>query len=378
MKKFVIIIIVLFIGGAGYVVYRQLSGGSSDFNFRTAVVERSDISKTVVATGKVEPKSQIDIKSKIGGIISTLYVEEGDVVHAGQKLVDIIPGATPVELVKARDDVRNAALIRENAKTLYERSQELVERNLIPKQEFDNIRTDYETANSRFYSAMAQLQVLERGSGASGFGEEFELTEEDNAAIAREAKDAINSMSLVAPINGIVLSKERDEGTTVTPISSAQGGTVIMVLADISQVLFKGDVDEADIGKIKTDTPVRIHVEAYIDKEFSGNLYKISPLGREINNVVNFKVEAEIVDPERLLRVGMSADAEIVLEEHFDVLVAPEGTIYYDEENPYVYAVDTLSADGRVRKDITVGISNGIITQIHSGLTEGEKVIFKQ
>jgi len=379
MKKLVIsIVIVIILTAGGMYGYKKFTGGNGSFDFRTAAVERSDISQTVVATGKIEPLSRVDIKSKIGGIVTRFFVEEGDYVKAGQKVAEITPGATPVELVRARDEVRNAALSRENAKMFFERSQKLAGQQLISQQEFFDIKTRYETENSRFYSAMAQLQVLERGSGASGFSADIRLTEEDKSAIEREAKEAINSMSLTAPIDGIVLSRDTDEGTTVTPISSAQGGTVIMTLADVSRVLFKGDVDEADIGKIRENTPVRIHVEAYLDRTFSGTLYKIAPLGREKNNIVNFEVETVIEDPDKLLRVGMSADAEIVLQEHHDVLVIPEGTIYYAGDSTYVYLVDTLAVDGRKSAAVTVGISNGIITEVLSGLTEGQKVIFKQ
>jgi len=378
MKKFIFLLFVVVVIIAGYFIYRQMSDSGNSFDFRTAAVERSDISQTVIATGKIEPKARIEIKSKIGGIVTRFFVEEGDQVKTGQILAEIIPGSTPIELVRARDEVKNAAFTRENAKKLYERANRLLEQRLISEQDYYDIKTTYETSNSRFYSAMAQLQVLERGSNASDITEEIQLTEQDKKEIAREAEEALHSMSLVSPIDGIVLSRDTDEGTTVTPISSAQGGTVIMVLADVRRVLFKGDVDEADIGKVKEDTPVRIHVEAYLDKTFDGRLYKISPLGREKNNVVNFEVEAEVEDPEKLLRVGMSADAEIVLRENFNVLVIPEGTVNYDEDQTYVFVVDSLSTDGKKRIDITVGISDGIITEVLSGIEEGQDVIFKQ
>lgn len=378
MKKFLIILLaIVIVGSTGGFLYMKSQENGNEFDFRTAEVERSDISDAVIATGKIEPKARVEIKSKIGGIVTKFHVEEGDRVTAGQILAEIIPGSTPIELVRTRNEVKNAAYTRDNARKLYDRASKLLKEKMMSEQDFYTIKTQFETANTQFYSAMAQLKVLESGSEASGIESELNLSADDIERIEREASEALYSMRLISPIGGIVLSRDTDEGTTVTPISSAQGGTVVMVLADVGHVLFKGDVDEADIGKVQVNTPVRIHVEAYLEKTFEGTLYKISPLGREKNNVVNFEVEAEVLDPDKLLRVGMSADAEIVLKENLNALVIPEGTINYDENETYVYLFDSLAVDGKKRVDIEVGISDGIITEVLSGLTEGQEVIFK-
>lgn len=355
----------------------KIKGGKKQVQFRTATVELSDISNTVIATGKIYPHSRVEIKSKIGGIVTKFYIEEGDSVKIGRRLADIIPGTTPIELVRTRDEVRKALFNKENAKKLADQAKILFDKKLISEKDYFDLKTSYEITQSQFYSAMAQLKVLEKGSGTIGLSSKIKLTEEDKIAVEKEAKEALTSMTLIAPINGIVLSRDTDEGTTVTPISSAAGGTVIMVLADVRAMLFKGDVDEVDIGKIRENTPVRIHVESYPDRTFSGKMKRISPLGRETNNLVNFTIEVGVDDPEKLLRVGMSADAELILAEHKNVLTVPEGTIYYNNDSTYVFVLDSLIESGKRKVSIHRGISDGIKTEVLSGLKKGQKVIFK-
>ncbi|RKY87659.1 hypothetical protein DRQ09_04110 [candidate division KSB1 bacterium] len=379
MKKILVILVILFVIviGAGF-VFKTFVGKKKSGDVRTAKVERSDISKTVVATGKIEPKSKIEVKSKIGGIVNKFFVEEGDTVKIGQKLAEVIPGATPIEMVRARNEVKAAAFNKENAEFLFKRAQKLLNDNLISKQEYEKFKTSYETAKSRYYSAMAQLQVLERGSVTSGIENELKLSEEDRKAVEIEAKEALASMTIISPIDGIVLSRDTDEGTAVIPISSAYGGTIIMTIADVSEVHFKGDVDEADIGSVKLGMPVRIQVESYPDKFFDAELTHISPLGREKNNIVNFEVKAKVKDDEKILRVGMTANAEIILARHKNTLVIPEGAIIYENGNAFVYKQDLSTPEGKKKIPVKVGITDGIKTEILEGLKEGDIVVFPE
>jgi len=344
----------------------------------TAVVEKGNISKTVVATGKIEPIYKAEIKSKIGGLIKQFYVEEGDKVTIGQKLVEIIPGATPVEMVRARTEVKAAAYDKLIAEKQYLRSKELYEQNMISSEEYDRIESNYNTAKARFYAAMAQLRVLEQGSNVKALGEDITINEEDRREIEKETHEAIASMTIIAPISGIVLSRETDKGSAVIPISSAYGGTIIMTIADVSEKHFRGDVDEADIGKVHLGLPARIYVEAYPDQSFKAELTRISPRGREKEEIVNFEIRATINDPDDKLRVGMSADAEIILEEHDNVLVIPEGAIIYESGKTYVNIQDNSVPEGMRKIEITKGISDGLKTEVVSGLKEGQVVVLPQ
>ena len=379
MKKIILIVIVvvvvfllLFLAEKGC----RKAGKNQPAN--TAVVERGNISKTVVATGKIEPVYKAEIKSKIGGLIKQFYVEEGDLVTLGQKLVEIIPGATPVEMVQARTEVKAAAYDKLMAERQYLRSKELYEQNLISSEEYDRIESKYNTAKARFYAAMAQLRVLEQGSNVKALDEDIEINEEDRREIEKETREAIASMTIIAPISGIVLSRDTDKGSAVIPISSAYGGTVIMTIADVSEKHFRGDVDEADIGKVHLGLPARIYVEAYPDQPFKAELTHISPRGREKEEIVNFEIRATINDPEDKLRVGMSADAEIILEEHNNVLVIPEGAIIYEGGKTYVNLQDDSVPEGKRKIEITKGISDGFRTEVVSGLKEGQVVILPQ
>jgi len=379
MKKILITLVVLVVVVAAVAFsFQAFTGKNNAEDVRTADVERAEISKTVVATGKIEPKSRIEVKSKIGGIISKFYVEEGDIVKSGQKLAEVIPGATPIEMVRARDEVKAAAFNKENAEFLFNRAQQLLKDELLAQQEYERFRTSYETAKSRYYSAMAQLQVLGRGSLSKGIESEINITEEDRVAIAVEAAEALASMTIVSPINGIVLSRETDEGTAIIPMSSAYGGTVIMTIADVSEVHFKGDVDEADIGQVTLGMSLRIQVESYPEKFFEGTLTHISPLGREKNNIVNFEVKAKAVDEEKILRVGMTADAEIILAKHENTLVVPEGAIMYEDSEAFIYLQDLSVEEGKKKIPVKVGITDGIKTEILEGLKEGEKVVYPE
>ena len=379
MKKIIIIIIIVvvvvavaFLGIKGC----QTSGGNQALN--TATVEKGNISKTVVATGKIEPLYKAEIKSKIGGLIKQFYVEEGDRVTVGQKLVEVIPGATPVELVQARTEVKAAAFDKIVAEKQYLRTKELIAQKMISPEEYDRTQADYDTAKTRFYAAMAQLRVLEQGSNVESLAEGIEISEQDRREIEKETREAIASMTLISPISGIVLSRDTDKGSAVIPLSSAYGGTVIMTIADVSEKHFRGDVDEADIGKVHLGLPVRIYVEAYPDDPFQASLTHISPQGHEEEEIVNFEIRATIDDPENRLRFGMSADAELILEEHEDVLVIPEGAIIYEDGKTYVNVQDETLPEGMRKIEITKGISDGLRTEVLSGLEEGQVVVLPQ
>lgn len=376
MKKVIIFIVLGAVVIALFFLAVKGCKKSSDVQItNTAVVEKGSISKTVVATGKIEALYKAEIKSKLGGLIKQFYIEEGDRVKAGQKLVEIIPGATPVEMVRARTEVKATAYDKAVAEKSYLRSKELKEQKLIPSEEYDQTEAAFLIAKTRFYAAMAQLRVLEQGSNVKSLTEGIELSEQDRREIKKETQEAIASMILIAPISGIILSRDTDKGSAVIPISSAYGGTVIMTIADVSEKHFRGDVDEADIGNVRIGLPVRIYVEAYPDEPFKAELTRISPLGREEEDIINFEIQATVVDEADRLRVGMSADAELILEEHENVLVIPEGAIIYEDGKTYVNIQDDSVEEGKRKIEITKGISDGLKTEVLSGLKEGQVVV---
>ena len=374
-KAIIIIVIVVVVLVLSFVAIRGCRTGGDSQIENTATVERGNISKTVVATGKIEPLYKAEIKSKIGGLINQFYVEEGDQVTVGQKLVEIIPGVTPVEMVQARTEVKAAAYDKIVAEKQYLRTKELKEQKLISSEKYDRDKANYDTAKARFYAAMAQLRVLEQGSNVESLVEGIEISDQDRLEIEKETREAMASMTLIAPISGIVLSRDTDKGSAVIPISSAYGGTMIMTLADVSEKHFRGDVDEADIGKVHLGLPARIYVEAYPDESFKAELTHISPQGREEEDIINFEIRTIVSDQENRLRVGMSADAELILEEHENVLVIPEGAVIYENGKTFVNIQDDSVEEGMRKVEITKGISDGLRTEVLSGLEEDQIVV---
>ena len=369
-KKIVFILIALvLIVSVGYLWQLKAKGKKRDFSdLKTIEVKRGDIAETVVATGSIYPKAKIEVKSKIGGVVHRFFVEEGDYVKEGDPLAEVVPGATPLEVVKAREELKSAEAEMEKEEQNYRRSKELFNKGLISKKDFESAKTAYFLAEARYYAAKAQLQVL----GYRG-GKEKRSSPKDKES--SEASYAIKSMIVRSPLSGIVLNRDTDEGSAVIPISSASGGTVIMTLGDISEMHFRGDVDEVDVAKIRVGMPVRVHVDSYPDRVFNGELIRISPLGKKKEDVVNFEVRVKFLDDTSPLRVGMSADAEIVIQERKNVLFITEGAIERKDGKAYVYLFDPTTETGKRKKEIKTGISDGIKTEVVEGLKEGDKVV---
>ena len=379
MKRWIIrVVVVLVILVLGWLGLQSFMGGSEEEDLRTATVERADIYRTVIATGNIEPRYRADIKSRVGGLVSRFFVEQGDRVTVGQRLLEVVPGATPTELLQARNEAQLAYEAKIQIEKMFERIQALRDQNLSSSEDYENARASFQAGRLRFVSAIARLKVLERGSGESILAGEFTLTKEEQRLVDRETGEVIGSLTIRAPIAGIVLSRDTDPGAAVIPMSSAFGGTVLMVIADDTAMHFEGDVDEADIARVHTGMPARINVVSYPDSIFAGVVELISPLGVEEANVVRFEVHARIDENQELLRAGMSADAELILEERLNVLSLPEAALIYEEEEVFVQIRDETLEEGYRRIPVTVGISDGIKTEIVEGLSEGDVVIIPE
>lgn len=368
MKKAIIIIAVIVVV-AVVIIGLQRSRQPGIPDVRIVDVQKGTITKAVVATGDIRPLAVAEVKSKIGGVVRRFYVEEGNNVTKGQNLAEIVPTATPEELVYAREGVKTARLQRERAQRKLTRLEDLAVKDLVSDEEIEEAETDLSIYAARYDAALAELQVLEQGSA----GSKSAVTQEAGSATA----DALMDMIIASPISGIVLSRNVDEGSSVIAMSSAYGGTSLMTLADVSSMHFEGDVDESDIAKIHEQMPAKIFVDAYPDTVFDGLLTRIAPQGIEQDGVVNFRVEAELVDEAGLLKTGMSADVQLVIAERSDVLTLPEGAIIYEGDSTFVEKTGLGTEAGKQRVTVEVGLSDGIRTEIISGLNEGDRVVMQ-
>jgi HlyD family secretion protein len=366
LKK-ALIALVIVVAAVAVVVVVAKSRKPKIPDMRIVTVEKGDITKAVVATGEIRPLAIAEVKSKIGGIVRRFFVDEGQPVAKGQRLTEIVPAATPEELVAAREAVKTAKLQMDQAKRDLERLQGLASKNLVSEREVDDAETQMSIYAARYDAAAAELQVLEQG------GAEKPRTAEQGAV----ATEALADMIITSPVSGIVLSRNVDEGSSVIAMSSAYGGTSILTLADVSTMHFEGDVDESDIGKIRLGMPAKIFVDAFPDTAFQGVLTKIAPVGVKAEGVVNFRVEAQVTGDTRFLRTGMSADVQLVLDERTGVLTLPEGAFIYEGDSTFVEKVDAGAEGGKRRIEVKTDLSDGIKTQIIGGLGEGDKVVMQ-
>lgn len=368
MKK--VIIAVVAVIAVAVVVIVVMKGKKPQIpEARIVTAEKGDITKAVVATGEIRPLAIAEVKSKIGGVVRKFYVEEGQPVAKGQELAEIVPTATPEELVSAREMVKTAGLQVDQAKRDLDRTKGLAAKNLVSDKEVDDAETNLSMASAHYDATVAELQVLEQGAGTGA--------DQSGAGSGAATSEALADMIIDSPVSGIVLSRDVDEGSSVIPLSSAYGGTSILTLADVSSMHFEGDVDESDVAKIREGMPAKIFVDAFPDTSFQGVLTKIAPLGVKTEGVVNFKVEAKVQGDTDLLKTGMSADVQLVLDERKGVLTLPEGAFAYEGDKVFVDKSDPSAPGGKARVEVKTGLSDGIKTEVLEGLKEGDKVVMQ-
>ncbi|MEO8594587.1 MAG: efflux RND transporter periplasmic adaptor subunit [Candidatus Solibacter sp.] len=381
------------LGGIAFFSVRALSRTPAKIDPEKLVkVERLDLARSVVATGKIEPTTKVEIKSKASGIILNLPVNVGDRVKPGQVICeldknDLLPrlrqaqaslGMADASLNSAKAELERAKVEAEGPdlpflKRDMERARNMVKEKIAPLTMRDDAERNYEIAKNRQQSAIVALGV----SNAAIRKAEAQV-DQSRAQLATAEEDLRNS-TIVSPIDGVVLSRDREVGDAVSSIlTMGSGATLIMTVGDLREVYVKGKVDESDIGKVFLGQGARITVESYKDQKFNGKVTKISPMGVEKDNVTTFEVRVSISNEAGKLMATMTANAEILLEERKGVLAIPEGAVIYGKDKTVQVEVpDAVSETGRRRINVATGISNGSRTQIVSGLSEGQKVILQ-
>ncbi len=358
-----------------------------------AKVERGDIAHSVVATGKVTPITKIEVKSKASGIVTKLFVDINQHVQPGQQLaqldqVEILAqvAAQRSQLAAAQSNARAAAAAIQYDRVAaespdlpmyqhtYARAAEMQKDGVVSQQALDDAQQKFLFAANTRDKAVAQISVDQ----AKLHQADSQVSQSESAL--KQLEEQLSYTNITSPLEGTVLSRDVEVGDAVSSILVlGSTATQVMTLGDTTQVYVKGKVDEADIGKVYLGQPARIKVESFRDKTFLGKVTKIAPLGVEKDNVTTFEVRVSIDNPGGELKANMTANAEIVLEEHKKTLTVPEQAVVYDKDrHATVQVPDPKQKTGRRSVPVTVGISNGTKTELLSGLNEGDTVILQQ
>jgi HlyD family secretion protein len=384
----VVVVVLLFVGGLA----AFSRGGTKIDPSKLAKVEKGDLAKSVVATGKVTPITKVEVKSKASGIVKNLLVDYGDRVKKGQLLAQLDKEeieaqveqsraalqAADATLSSSQADYERAKVDAEGPdvpllKRQYDRNTEMAKDGVVSAQALDDADRNYKMALNKQNVAKAQMAVLKAKIAQS------QAEKSRDSANLKQLEEQLSYTDITSPLDGIVLSRDVQMGDAVSSILVlGSGATLVMTLGDTSEVYVKGKVDESDIGKVYLGQPARIKVESFKDKTFYGKVTKISPMGVEKDNVTTFEVRVSINNPGGELKAEMTANAEIILEEHKNVLQIPEGAILYDKDKKASVEIpDPKAKDGKKKLAVNIGISNGAKTELLSGLKEGDQVVLQ-
>ncbi|MFD2100836.1 efflux RND transporter periplasmic adaptor subunit [Flagellimonas iocasae] len=322
--------------------------------YETETVAKKDITNKVVVTGKVIPEEEIEIKPQISGIIEKIYLEEGADVSAGDLIAVIKVVPNEQSLNQASGRVRNAELALNNSKIEYDRNKALFDKGVISSQDFNTLKLTYDQAVQELQNARADYQIIRKGSAGGS---------------------SSANTNIRATVSGTILEIPVEEGDQVIQSNNFNDGTTIATIADMNKMIFEGEVDEAEVGKLKIGMPLVISMGALDKVTFPAKLKFIAPKGVEEEGAVQFKIEGDLeVNDSTNVRAGYSANASIVLEEKKDVVSIKEALLQFDKDSEDPYVEVQTGENEFERRDVELGISDGIDVEILSGLDEEDKI----
>ncbi len=357
MKTFLRVAIVLVVvAGIAWGVSASRGAKDDGPGYKLVGVERGTIVDKALATGQIVPEQEIQVKSQIPGIVKECFAEVGDHVRAGDPLFSIIPDPTPIELNEVERKVQLAEVSFAKAKADFQRNSSLLDEGILSKDVFDASKQTYDEARISLELARERLALTKEGK-------------------IQRAKGGVDSV-IRAPATGTVLQRHVNPGDPVVPLTTYQAGTPLATMADMGTLLFKGTVDEIDVGKLRVGLPARIKIGALPDAAVTGTLTRIAPKAKEQEGSTLFDVEVAIVDDGGvMLRAGYSANADVIIQEKKDILVLPERLIAFEGDKAFVeLPPDTPEAEP-TKSEVTVGLSDGLQAEITSGLAEGQQVV---
>jgi HlyD family secretion protein len=356
-KKLIIwIVVILVVVIVGFV---SLPGNSSEKKNgpKTVTVKRENIVDKALAVGSIEPVNEIEVKAKISGVVGKLYADVGDFVKAGDPLLEVKPDPTPLELAQAKREVEMATIELETLTKEQERNKELKAQGLISDTKYEESAQKFDEAKLRHQIAKEQLELLEKGK--------IKIANTDIETVVK------------APLTGSILEKNVYLGDPVVPLTSYQPGTALMRMADMKDLIFKGTVDEIDVGKIKEGMKCELQVGALPGETITGHVTLISLKAKKEDNTTVFPVEIKIDETNNtILRAGYSANAHIIIASRDSVLAIPERVVTFRNDSAFVKI--PVGENASEEHYIKTGLSDAILIEVVEGLKEGETVMEKE
>ena len=324
-------------------------------NYQIEQAQQATIEKKTVATGKVQPRNEILIKPQMSGIIAELYKEAGDKVQAGDVIAKIQVIPDMVTLSSAESRLTRANLVYEQSKRNFERDSVLFDKDVISREDFEKVRLQYRNDREEMKSA------------------------EDNLSLVRDgltARTASSSNTLIrSTVTGTILDVPIKVGNSVIQSNNFNDGTTIAAVADMSDMLFVGKIDETEVGRVSVGMPMKITIGAMQDASLTADLEYVSPKGIEESGAILFEMKAAMKIPSDIfIRAGYSANAEIILDKSEDVLTIPESSVEFSGDTAFVYLVTNQEPQEFKRTPIKLGLSDGINIEVKEGLKANDNI----
>lgn len=356
MNKFVkyTLIGLLVIGVLVAVAYFIKKNSTPNKTFETETISEQTITNKIVVTGKVVPEDEIEIKPQIPGIIEKVYLEEGVTVKAGDLIAKIKVVPNEQALNGARGRVKNSELNLNNAKIEYERNKKLFDKGVIASQDFNTIELRYNQAKQELSNAQSDYQIIRKGSAGGSTSA---------------------NTNIRATVAGTILEIPVEEGDQVIESNNFNDGTTIATIADMTKMIFEGEVDEAEVGKLKVGMPLKISLGAMENASFDAELRFVAPKGTELDGAVQFKIEGDMdVSKGEYVRAGYSANATIVLQNKENVMAIKEALLRFEKDSDQAYVEVEVGENKFEKKEIELGVSDGIYVEVISGVTKEDKI----
>ena len=361
-----IVIGVLFVLGVRYI---WLKDQQDPIVYQYDQATMGNVVKKTVATGSIVPKEEVLIKPNISGIIDAIFVEAGQTVLTGDLIakVRVVPNINALNSAQnnikaAKTQLETARLSLERQTSIYQRQQVLYQRGVISANEFDTARLSFDQATQRFNQEQVNLRAAEQT---------FDIVKTGST----QGLGAVANTEIRATVSGMILDVPVKVGNQVIEANNFNDGTTIAILADVNKMIFEGKVDESEVGKIKENLALEITVGAIEDKSFDAILDYIAPKGVEENGAVQFEIKGSLSKKDTtFIRAGLSANASIILARADSVLTLKESLIQYDRETQQAYVEVETGSQEFERRDVTLGISDGLIVEVLSGVTSEDKI----